>query len=301
MSLLRRAAELAEEHLPSLPSSPVGASTGYEDVVAALDEPLPESGEDPLDVIERLAPPSGRRRSPAPARATSASSPAARCRRRWRPTGCVSAWDQNAFSLVSSPAAAAVEAVTERWVLEALGLPGAPGSASHDGRHDGQLHLHPRRPPRACSRVRAGTSRRRADRRAADPARGRRARPRLDARRAPLRRARPGAPSACPRQGACDRRARARAHRRADHRLRPGRRGQHRRLRPARGDRRRREGARRLAARRRRLRAVGGGQPRACATSSRAPSAPTRGRSTPTSGSTCPTTAGSRSSPTAPR
>ncbi len=34
-----------------------------------------------------------------------------------------SAWDQNAFSRVSSPAAAAIEAVAERWVLEALGLP----------------------------------------------------------------------------------------------------------------------------------------------------------------------------------
>jgi glutamate/tyrosine decarboxylase-like PLP-dependent enzyme len=34
-----------------------------------------------------------------------------------------SAWDQNAFSRVSSPAAAAIEAVAERWVLEAMGLP----------------------------------------------------------------------------------------------------------------------------------------------------------------------------------
>jgi glutamate/tyrosine decarboxylase-like PLP-dependent enzyme len=34
-----------------------------------------------------------------------------------------SAWDQNAFSRVSSPAAAAIEAVAERWVLEALDLP----------------------------------------------------------------------------------------------------------------------------------------------------------------------------------
>ena len=34
-----------------------------------------------------------------------------------------SAWDQNGFTRVSSPAAAAVETAAERWVLEALGLP----------------------------------------------------------------------------------------------------------------------------------------------------------------------------------
>lgn len=34
-----------------------------------------------------------------------------------------SVWDQNAFSYVSSPAAAVVEEVAERWVLDVLGLP----------------------------------------------------------------------------------------------------------------------------------------------------------------------------------
>src|SRR3954468_3733898 len=32
-------------------------------------------------------------------------------------------WDQNAFSYVSSPAAAVVEEVAERWLLDVLGLP----------------------------------------------------------------------------------------------------------------------------------------------------------------------------------
>src|SRR6188472_2683278 len=32
-------------------------------------------------------------------------------------------WDQNAFSYVSSPAAAVVEEIAERWVLDVLGLP----------------------------------------------------------------------------------------------------------------------------------------------------------------------------------
>jgi glutamate/tyrosine decarboxylase-like PLP-dependent enzyme len=37
------------------------------------------------------------------------------------------AWDQNGFTRVSSPAAAAVEAAAERWVLEALALPADAG------------------------------------------------------------------------------------------------------------------------------------------------------------------------------
>ncbi len=127
MTVLRRAAELAEEHLALLGERPVGGSTGYEDVVAALDEPLPESGEDPRDVIERLAAAVGPATvaSPGPRYfgfVTGGALPAALAAD-W----LVSAWDQNAFSLVSSPAAAAVEAVTERWVLDALGLPGRAG------------------------------------------------------------------------------------------------------------------------------------------------------------------------------
>jgi glutamate/tyrosine decarboxylase-like PLP-dependent enzyme len=127
VTVLRRAAELGEEHLALLGERPVGGSTGYEDVVAALDEPLPESGEAPLDVIERLAAAVGPATvaSPGPRYfgfVTGGALPAALAAD-W----LVSAWDQNAFSLVSSPAAAAVEAVTERWVLDALGLPGSAG------------------------------------------------------------------------------------------------------------------------------------------------------------------------------
>ena len=50
--------------------------------------------------------------------------------------------------------------------------------------------------------------------------------------------------------------------------------------------------ARRVGARRRRFRAVGGGPPSRCATSSTVSSSPTPGRPTATSGSTSPTTAG---------
>jgi glutamate/tyrosine decarboxylase-like PLP-dependent enzyme len=123
VTALRRAAELAEEHLAGLPDRRVGAALSYEDAVAALDEPLPEHGEDPVAVIEHLAATAGPATvaSPGPRYfgfVTGGALPAALAAD-W----LVSAWDQNAFSRVSSPAAAAIEAVVERWTLEALGLP----------------------------------------------------------------------------------------------------------------------------------------------------------------------------------
>jgi glutamate/tyrosine decarboxylase-like PLP-dependent enzyme len=122
---LRRAAELAEEHLDGLGERRVGAITSYEDTVAALDEPLPEAGSDPVAVIEHLASVAGPATvaSPGPRYfgfVTGGALPAALAAD-W----LASAWDQNAFSRVSSPAATAIEAVAERWVLEALDLPPA--------------------------------------------------------------------------------------------------------------------------------------------------------------------------------
>jgi glutamate/tyrosine decarboxylase-like PLP-dependent enzyme len=118
-----RAAELAEEHLAGIADRRVGAALSYEDAVAALDEPLPEHGEDPVAVIEHLAATAGPATvaSPGPRYfgfVTGGALPAALAAD-W----LASAWDQNAFSRVSSPAAAAIEAVVERWVLEALDLP----------------------------------------------------------------------------------------------------------------------------------------------------------------------------------
>ena len=91
--------------------------------MAALDEPLPEQGEDDVAVIERLVELAGPGvvANPGPRYfgfVTGGALPAALASD-W----LASAWDQNAFTRVSSPAAAAIEAVAERWVLEALGLP----------------------------------------------------------------------------------------------------------------------------------------------------------------------------------
>ena len=55
MPALRRAAALAEDHLAGIADRRVGALTGYEDVLAALDEPFPDEGQDAVAVIERLA------------------------------------------------------------------------------------------------------------------------------------------------------------------------------------------------------------------------------------------------------
>ena len=123
MNVMRRAAELAEEHLATLRDRPVRAGVSYEDVVAALDEPLPEQGEDDVAVIEHLVEAAGPGvvANPGPRYfgfVTGGALPAALAAD-W----LTSAWDQNAFSRVSSPGAAAIETVAERWVLEALGLP----------------------------------------------------------------------------------------------------------------------------------------------------------------------------------
>src|SRR4051794_14692621 len=129
MDVLRRAAALAEEHLARIGDRRVASSLSYEDAVAALDEPLPEQGEDPVAVIEQLAAVVG------PATVASAGPryfgfvtggalPAALAAN-W----LAGAWGQNSALAVMSPAATALESIAMRWVIEALSLPAECGAA----------------------------------------------------------------------------------------------------------------------------------------------------------------------------
>jgi glutamate/tyrosine decarboxylase-like PLP-dependent enzyme len=121
--VLRRAAELAMEYLRDLPDRHVDAITGYDEVLDLLSGPVPEHATDAVAVVQRLAAILG------PATIASAgpryfglvvggSLPAALAAD-W----LVSTWDQTAYSRMSSPAGAAVDAVTEQWILQVLGLP----------------------------------------------------------------------------------------------------------------------------------------------------------------------------------
>jgi len=125
--LLRRTAELAIAHLEGLPSRAAGATRGAAEMQAALAAPLPEEGIAPDRVVEELvrgtegglvASPGGRYFG----FVTGGVLPAALAAD-W----LASAWDQNSFSAVSSPALAAIEAVAADWIKDVLGLPSGSG------------------------------------------------------------------------------------------------------------------------------------------------------------------------------
>jgi glutamate/tyrosine decarboxylase-like PLP-dependent enzyme len=122
MGLLNRTAQIAEEYLATVADRPVAATLGYEDVVAALDGPLPEGGEDAEDVLEALVGLEPGMMATAGPRyfgfVTGGALPVA-VAADW----LVSTWDGPHFGRVISPAGAAVEDVAARWLLEALGLP----------------------------------------------------------------------------------------------------------------------------------------------------------------------------------
>jgi glutamate/tyrosine decarboxylase-like PLP-dependent enzyme len=121
--VLERAAALAREFLAGLAERPVGPPVGVESLRRTLGGPLPDAGEDPCVVLERLA------RGADPGLVASAGPryfgfvtggalPAA-VGADW----LTSAWDQNAWTYVASPAAAVVEDVAGRWLVELFGLP----------------------------------------------------------------------------------------------------------------------------------------------------------------------------------
>jgi glutamate/tyrosine decarboxylase-like PLP-dependent enzyme len=122
MGLLHRTAQIAEEFLALLPERRVGASLGFEDVLASLDGPLPEDGEDAEDVLDALAALEPGMNATAGPRyfgfVTGGALPVT-VAADW----LVATWDGPHFGRVASPAGAAVEDVTSRWLLEALKLP----------------------------------------------------------------------------------------------------------------------------------------------------------------------------------
>jgi glutamate/tyrosine decarboxylase-like PLP-dependent enzyme len=120
---MERAAELALEYLEGVRERPVKATATVEELRTALRKPFGEEGEDPKRVIEELA------AAVEPGLIASAgpryfgfviggSYPVA-VAADW----LTSAWDQNAGLYVSSPAAAVVEEVAGRWMIDLFGLP----------------------------------------------------------------------------------------------------------------------------------------------------------------------------------
>ncbi len=121
--LLRRTADLALDFIDHLPERAVAPPVEI-DTLAALDGPLPDEGEDPVAVIERLvrdADP-GITASAGPRYfgfVTGGALPAALAAD-W----LTATWDQVAGMYIETPALAVVEGTAARWLLDLFGLPG---------------------------------------------------------------------------------------------------------------------------------------------------------------------------------
>jgi glutamate/tyrosine decarboxylase-like PLP-dependent enzyme len=122
-AILRRTAELAADYVDTLATRPIRPDADYATMLQAVDGPVPDEGTDPLELVDELAATaepgltamgSGRYFGFVIGGALPASLAAD-----W----LVSAWDQNAGLAQPTPAIAALETVTGRWVLELLGLP----------------------------------------------------------------------------------------------------------------------------------------------------------------------------------
>ena len=121
--LLGLTADYAAQFLGTLDERPVRASASTDELLDALGGPLPEQGTEDAQLLAELidgAEPgvvgtqTGRYFGFVIGSALPASVAAD-----WLAT----VWDQNAFSVVTSPAAAAVEEVAAGWLAELLGLP----------------------------------------------------------------------------------------------------------------------------------------------------------------------------------
>ena len=121
--LFRLTADYASQFHETLSDRPVGAQASFDEIVDSLGGPLPEDGREDVEVVSELI---------------AAAEPGLVGSQTGRYFGFVfgsalpasvaadwvaTAWDQNAFSVVTSPAAAAAEQVAGGWIAELLGLP----------------------------------------------------------------------------------------------------------------------------------------------------------------------------------
>ena len=118
--VLDAAARAARAYLSTLPTRPVRARATIDELRAGLGGPLPERGEDPAQVVTQLARAAdgGIVASAGPRYfgfVIGGSLPVA-LGAEW----LTSAWDQNAGIYATSPAAAVVEEIAARWLLELL-------------------------------------------------------------------------------------------------------------------------------------------------------------------------------------
>ena len=149
--LLRRTAELAIAYRADLPDRPVAPTASAADMRRLLGGPLPDHGEAPLEIIERLARdvPAGLMAMPGPrffGFVIGGGLPAA-VAADWLTT----VWDQNDAYVRTSPAAAIAEAVAGEWLVDLFGLPAGDVGRLRQRRHDGQLCLPRGRPSRGPS------------------------------------------------------------------------------------------------------------------------------------------------------
>ena len=127
--LLRRAAELAADHLDTLETRPVYPRVSVDELTARIDVPLPDGPTDPAAVVEELA---------------AALEPGVVASQSGRYFGfvvgsslpsalaadvLVSAWDQNLGLLALGPSALVAENTAGAWVKDLLGIPASASFA----------------------------------------------------------------------------------------------------------------------------------------------------------------------------
>lgn len=123
LDALDRARALATDYLASLPTRPVSYAPSIEEMAAALDEPLPDTGCDPAEAVSEWF-----RRAERGIVASSGPRFFGYVNGGTTPAALAGDWlasaiDQNAGMWPSSPAAAQTEQVVVRWLKELFHLP----------------------------------------------------------------------------------------------------------------------------------------------------------------------------------